>query len=58
MTGGNIRGKAFRTSILKDGPLAEGSKYPIFKESGPENHSGYDVLAPKTLKIGYLDPLG
>ena len=30
-----------------------GSKYPIFKDSGPKR-----VLGPESLNIGYLDPLG
>ena len=34
-----------------------GSKYPIFKDSGPRNHLGCGFLGAETLNIGYLDPL-
>ena len=33
-----------------------GSKYPIFKDSGPKSHEGVWLLEPESL--GYLDPLG
>ena len=36
------------------GTEPRGSKYPRFKDSGPQNHT----MVPKSLNIGYLDPLG
>ena len=33
--------------------LPSGSKYPIFKDSGPKDYQGSE-----TRNIGYLDPLG
>ena len=35
-----------------------GSKYPIFKDSGPKSHSGYRFWDQSPQNIGYLDPLG
>ena len=35
-----------------------GSKYPIFKDSGPKTPYPQWLLGPEFLNIGYLDPLG
>ena len=35
-----------------------GSKYPMFKNSGPKQHSGYGFWDPESFNIGDLDPLG
>ena len=42
------------------GMVAQGLKYPIFKDSGSKNHTinGFWHLGPESLNIGYLDPLG
>ena len=32
-----------------------GSKYPIFKDPCPQNHSAYGILGPEFLNVGYLD---
>ena len=38
------------------GTLLRGSKYPVFKDSGPKSRVW--MLGPESLNIGYLDPLG
>ena len=35
-----------------------GSKYPIFKDSGLNSHSGYGFWDQNPVNIGYLDPRG
>ena len=49
-----------RTQIWKRNlELPRGSKYPIFKDSGPKKQlkQGW-ILGPETSNVGYLDPLG
>ena len=33
-------------------------KYPLFKDSGPKSHLGYEFWGSESLYLGYLDPLG
>ena len=39
-------------------PLPRGSKYPIFKDSGPKYHEGGMVLGTRILKCCVLGPSG
>ena len=38
--------------------IPRGSKYPIFKDSGPRNHTLNGFWGPESSNIGYLDPQG
>ena len=35
-----------------------GSKYPMFKDTGPKKTVGVWFFGPETLHLKYLDPLG
>ena len=38
--------------------IPRGSKYPIYEDSGPKNHTLNGIWDQESLNDGYLDPLG